>query len=303
VARKRTIEDLTTEELRHLLMEKRRSERQARLEAYRRTGRVIQVEPQPETAPLDGLRTEVLDSDGNTSPQPRSPRRVWMDRLLFLVEFAAVVGLVIVLVNTFYGLQVINAEAASALIQPTLTPTALIRAVVLPSGHTPPNSPGGSQFNEAEIPEHLRPMVQSLANLPVPTASPEQAQRIQIAAIRVDAPIVMGDLPEQLKKGVGQNLLNPVNPGQKGNLILSAHNDIFGQIFRDLDQLKAGDEIVIYTNQRSYVYTVRETLIVNPDQVEVMAPTRDAVVTLVSCYPYMVDNKRIIVVADLQAER
>lgn len=303
MARKRTIEDLTTEELRHLLMEKRRSERQARLEAYRRTGRVIQVEPQPETAPLDGLRTEVLDSDGNASPQPRSPRRMWMDRLLFLVEFAAVVGLVIVLVNTFYGLQVINAEAASALIQPTLTPTALIRAVVLPSGHTPPNSPGGSQFNEAEIPEHLRPMVQSLANLPVPTASPEQAQRIQIAAIRVDAPIVMGDLPEQLKKGVGQNLLNPVNPGQKGNMILSAHNDIFGQIFRDLDQLKAGDEIVIYTNQRSYVYTVRETLIVNPDQVEVMAPTRDAVVTLVSCYPYMVDNKRIIVVADLQAER
>jgi len=300
VARKRTIDDLTTEELRHLLMEKRRTERQGRLDAYRRTGRVIQVEPQPETAPLDGLRTELLEV---ASPAQRSPRRVWMDRLLFLVEFAAVIGLVIVLVNTFYGLQVINAEAASALIQPTLTPTPLIRAVVLPSGHTPPNSPGGSQFNEAEIPEHLRPMVQSLANLPLPTASPEQAQRIQIAAIRVDAPIVMGDLPEQLKKGVGQSLINPINPGQKGNLILSAHNDIYGQIFRDLDQLKAGDEIVIYTNQRSYVYTVRETLIVNPDQVEVMAPTRDAVVTLISCYPYMVDKQRIIVVADLQDER
>lgn len=302
MARKRTIDDLTVEELRHLLVEKRRAERQNRLEAYRRTGRVIQVETQPEAIALDGLRTEALESD-SVAPAPRSRRRIWLDRLLFLVEFAAVIGLVIVLVNTFYGLQVINAEAASALLQPTLTPTPLIRAVVLPSGHTPPNSPGGSQFNEAEIPEHLRPMVQSLAELPLPAAGPEQAQRIQIAAIQVDAPVVLGDGPEQLKKGVGQNLINPINPGQKGNLVLSAHNDIYGQIFRDLDQLKAGDEIIIYTNQRSYVYTVRETQIVKPNQVEVMASSREAVVTLISCYPYMVDNQRIVVIADLRDQR
>jgi len=302
VARKRTIDDLTVEELRHLLVEKRRTERQSRLDAYRRTGRVIQVEPQPEVSEFDGLRTESLDY-GVDMPSSHSRRRIWLDRLLFLVEFAAVIGLVIVLVNTFYGLQVINAEAASALIQPTLTPTPLVRAVVLPSGHTPPNSPGGSVFNEAEIPEHLRPMVQSLANLPLPTASPEQAQRIQIAAINVDAPVVLGDGVEQLKKGVGQNLINPINPGQKGNLVFSAHNDIYGQIFRDLDQLKAGDEIIVYTNQRSYVYTVRETQIVKPDQVEVMAATRDAVVTLISCYPYMVDKQRIVVIADLREQR
>ncbi|HWQ05078.1 MAG TPA: sortase [Longilinea sp.] len=302
MARKRTIDDLTVEELRHLLVEKRRTERQSRLDAYRRTGRVIQVEPQPEVSELDGLRTETLDY-GLDLPPSRSRRRIWLDRLLFLVEFAAVIGLIIVLVNTFYGLQVINAEAASALIQPTLTPTPLIRAVVLPSGHTPPNSPGGSVFNEAEIPEHLRPMVQSLSNLPLPTASPEQAQRIQIAAINVDAPVVLGDGVEQLKKGVGQNLINPINPGQKGNLVLSAHNDIYGQIFRDLDQLKAGDEIIVYTNQRSYVYTVRETLIVKPSQVEVMDSTRDAVVTLISCYPYMVDKQRIVVIADLREQR
>lgn len=302
MARKRTIDELTVEELRHLLVEKRRAERQSRLDAYRRTGRVIQVEPQPAASDLDGLRTETLEGE-IVGPAPRSRRRIWMDRLLFLVEFAAVIGLVIVLVNTFYGLQVINAEAASALIQPTLTPTALIRAVVLPSGHTPPTSPGGSVFNEAEIPEHLRPMVQSLANLPVPTASSEQAQRIQIGTIGVDAPVVMGDSAEQLKKGVGQNLINPINPGEKGNLVLSAHNDIYGEIFRDLDQLKAGDEIIIYTNQRSYVYTVRETKIVEFDEVEVMAPTREPVVTLISCYPYRVDKQRIIVIADLRNER
>ena len=85
--------------------------------------------------------------------------------------------------------------------------------------------------------------------------------------------------------------------------MLSAHNDIYGQIFRDLDQLKAGDEIIVYTNQRSYVYTVRETQIVKPSQVEVMDSTRDAVVTLISCYPYMVDKQRIVVIADLREQR
>ena len=48
---------------------------------------------------------------------------------------------------------------------------------------------------------------------------------------------------------------------------------------------------------------ISQALVDNPDQVEVMAPTRDAVVTLISCYPYMVDKQRIIVVADLQDER
>ena len=43
-------------------------------------------------------------------------------------------------------------------------------------------------------------MVQSLANIPIPTAAPDQAIRIQIPAINIDAPIVQGDGWEQLKK-------------------------------------------------------------------------------------------------------
>jgi sortase A len=171
--------------------------------------------------------------------------------------------------------------------------------VVLPSGHTPPNAQGVTQYNDAEIPEHLRPLVQSQANLPLPTPGPQQAQRIQISAIKVDHPVVQGDGPDQLKKGVGQHLGTP-NPGQPGNLVLSAHNDVFGQIFRDLDQLKPGDTVLVFTSQRTYTYIVRQSRIVMPTQVEVMAPSNDAIVTLISCYPYLVDNKRIAVTAVLQ---
>jgi len=176
----------------------------------------------------------------------------------------------------------------------------LIMAVVLPSGHTPPNSPGGAQPNEAEIPEHLGPLVQSLANIPIPTPGPEQAIRIQIPALNVDAPIVQGDGWEQLKKGVGQHI-GTANPGDSGNMVLSAHNDIFGEIFRDLDQLKNGDQVIIHTNQRSYTYVVSGNKTVEPTQVEVMEATSQPKLTLISCYPYLVDDQRIVVSARLQS--
>jgi sortase A len=139
------------------------------------------------------------------------------------------------------------------------------------------------------------------AEIVVPTPGPQHAQNIKINAISVFAPVVQGDGWEQLKKGVGQHVGTP-NPGETGNIVLSAHNDVFGELFRDLDKLKPGDEVVLYTQQRAYTYIVRQTQIVEPTQVEVMAPTRDPVVTLISCYPYMIDNKRIVVTAYLAGE-
>jgi sortase A len=194
----------------------------------------------------------------------------------------------------------LNREVGIALEQPTLTPTPLVMAVVLPSGHTPPNAAGGAQPNEAEIPEHLRPLVQSLASAPLPTPGPEQAIRLQIPSIRVDAPVVQGDAWEQLKKGVGQHN-GTADPGKSGNTVLSAHNDIFGEIFRDLDRIQKGDQVVLFTNQRTYTYVVVDSKIVEPTDVEAMAPTDQPTVTLISCYPYLVDNKRIVVVARLEA--
>jgi sortase A len=99
--------------------------------------------------------------------------------------------------------------------------------------------------------------------------------------------------------GVGQHLGTP-NPGQPGNLVLAGHNDISGEVFRDLDKLKPGDPIYIFSNTRQFVYIVTGTQIVEPTQVEVMAPTSNATLTLISCYPYLVDNKRIVVSATLQ---
>jgi sortase A len=287
VRRNKSPEDLTIEELRRLLVEKRRKSRQEHLERFRRTGRVITLAAEVENSDLEHLHSDSSDesqvSDSSVSLRQRGK---WIfDRALFVVEIAAVLGLIFVIFNGLEILRDLNQEVASALEQPTLTPTPLIVAVVLPSGHTPPDAPGGARPNEAEIPEHLRPLVQTLAEVPIPTPGPEQAIRIQIPSINVDAPIVQGDGWEQLKKGVGQHI-GSTNPGQEGNLVLTAHNDVFGEIFRYLDKLKSGDQIIVYTNQRAYTYMVRGTDIVEPTQVEVMAPTPQETITLISCYPY-----------------
>jgi sortase A len=295
--RRKAPEDMSVEELRRLLIEKRRGARRERLEHFKRTGRVVDVAPDvlAESAPV----VDTLEETSDQPVVPASKRRRVMDRILLAVEVLAVMGLVGVLISGLGILRDLNEEVASALIQETLTPTPLVMAVVLPSGHTPPDAQGNTRPNLDEIPAHLQPMVQSLANIPVPTAAPDQAIRLQIPAIDIDAPVVQGDGWEQLKKGVGQNI-GSTNPGQNGNVILSAHNDVYGELFRFLDKLQPGDQVVLYTQQRQYVYVVDRTAIVEPTAVEVMASTGSPTVTLISCYPYLVDKKRIVVFARLQ---
>lgn len=297
MARRRTIDDLSVAELRRLLVEKQRKEREARLDYFRQTGRVMRVDSSPANSE-NSLEGEEIFLEENPKEKKKT-KRGGIDRILFVVEIVAVIGLGFVL---FYGTSILrnlNSEVAASIAQPTFEPTALITAVILPSGHTPPTSPGGVQPNEAEIPEHLRPLVQSLADLPIPTPGPEQAVRIQIPAIQVDAPIVQGDGWEQLKKGVGQHI-GSANPGEASNVVLSAHNDVFGEIFKDLEKLQPGDRITLFTSQQSHTYIVQQSMIVEPTQVEVMAPSREGVVTLISCYPYLVSNKRIVVIANLE---
>lgn len=287
--RKKTIDDMSIAELRQAIIEKQRAERLKQSSRNRRPNRNQQ---DPESSPIQTN----FDEDQFISGTTRRPRRSFFDRALVGIEVLAVFGLIYIFFSIFTLLRDLNQGAIASMTLPTLTPTAIIQAVVLPSGHTPPTDPGGVRFNESEIPEHLRAHVQAMASLPLPTPSPEQAIRIRIPAISVDAPIVMGDGEEQLKKGVGQYIYSS-NPGQKGNLVLSAHNDVFGEIFRDLDKLEPGDEVIVYTNQRAYTYVVQQQQVVGPLQVEVMAPTADPVVTLISCYPYMVNSHRIVISA------
>jgi sortase A len=299
MARRKAPEDLTVEELRRLLIEKRGGARRERLEHFHRTGRVVAVAPNtisdPESAPV--VETPG-DAAAGSEVHPTKRRRA-VDRILLAIEIVAIVGLLGILLSGLGMLNDLNREVASALNPLTPTPTPLVMAVILPSGHTPPDAQGNTRPNDAEIPANLMPIMQSLSNLPAPTPSVEQAVRLEITALKVDAPVVQGDGWEQLKKGVGQHI-GSADPGQSGNVVLSAHDDVYGELFRNLDKLLPGDQVILYSQQRQYVYIVDRTEIVDPTAVEVMASTGAPTVTLISCYPYLVDKQRIVVFARLQ---
>jgi sortase A len=320
---RRTVDELAIEELEEVL---RIRKREARLERLRQLGKGAEagardplapkrVEPQPPPLPEDHrrfqdagataqYRAHAVDETSTKEKKPgRRPRRIrwdWVrDKSLLVVELGVLAALIIVLVSLRVTLRQVNEEAS--LVQqaqlPTLTPAPVIQVVMLPGGHTPPDSPGGPE--PEEIPAHLRDLVGEITPLPMPTPGPEQATRIQIPAIGVDAPVVEGDDWNSLKQGAGHHI-GSANPGEGDNCIISAHNDIFGEIFRELPDLDLGDEVFVHTVSQVYRYVVTQSRIIEPTEVSVMYPASSSVLTLISCYPYGIDTHRIVVIAELQ---
>ena len=58
--------------------------------------------------------------------------------------------------------------------------------------------------------------------------------------------------------------------------------------------------MVVYAGDQPYRYLITAKQIVEPTEVRVLAPTTKPVATLITCYPYMVDTHRVVVVAELQ---
>jgi sortase A len=322
---RRPVDELSIEELEEVL---RVRKREARLERLRQLGRdgdagtldplaPIASEPQSPPLPTDFRRFQDVGATARYRPrvvdgsdvddavaQPRPGIRWgWLrDKSLLVIEVSLAVALVVMLFGLQATLRQVNQGASQAQEAqlPTLpgpTPTPLIQVVILPSGHTPPDSPGGPV--PEEIPTHLRDLVEAITPLPMPTPGPEQAVRIQIPAIGVDAPVVEGDDWESLKRGAGHHI-GSANPGESSNCIISAHNDIFGEIFRRLPDLDLGDQVFVHTATQVYRYVITQKRIIAPTDVSVMYPTSSPVLTLISCYPYGIDTHRVVVTAELE---
>ncbi len=329
---KRPVDELSIEELERILAIRKREDRQKRLKRMGHAGRVIETQP-PKPPPKLPPPSSKPTSSAATAQRDNSPRfeddvdsadyaaksgtgkdeiwRTFVNRALLAVEVLAVVGLIYLGLNMVGVIGRLEEETASAQSQaeeirregiPTLEPTPQLRLseIVLPGGHTPPTEPGGGQFNYAEIPAHLLPLVQEQLAQPVierPPITSETALRLIIPRINVDHTIIQGVDEEALRQGIGQ-LQNGVNPSDdEGNLVLSAHNDVYSEIFRHLDELEAGDQFQIQTQTQIFTYTVTGWEVVGPLDVHVLDNRGGATATLISCYPYQVDNRRIIVFA------
>lgn len=143
--------------------------------------------------------------------------------------------------------------------------------------------------------------------LPVPIAPPKEdgtrdeeivLGSISIPAIDVEQPLLQGIRLKTFDLGVG-HWPGTALPGQVGNVVLGGHRTSGIRPFRDLDQLKKGDEIIVTSEEGTFVYIVDGTTIVDPvSGMWIIDQSTDATMTLFACHPPGSVRQRIIVFAD-----
>lgn len=106
--------------------------------------------------------------------------------------------------------------------------------------------------------------------------------RIDIPRLKVSAVVKEGADTKTLSKAVGHVPYTAL-PGEKGNVGVAAHRDTY---FRGLRNVRHGDVIRVTTEEGVYLYEVDALKIVWPKNVEVLDPTPDQRITLVTCYPF-----------------
>ncbi len=154
---------------------------------------------------------------------------------------------------------------------------------------------------------------------PVPALFPGATPtRLVIPAIHLEAPIIPVGLTHYQVNGqaattwavpdhlaVGWHDTSAL-PGQGGNTVFNGHQDIYGGVFENLDQLNNGDEILVYADAVAYRYRVTEKHLVADEgqpsavrarNVRWILATPDERLTLVTCAPAPHSDHRLIVVA------
>lgn len=128
-------------------------------------------------------------------------------------------------------------------------------------------------------------------NAPVPEAngSPRQRPRpddligmLEIPRLRMCDPIVEGDGDRALARGIGHLPDTPL-PWEPGNTAVAGHRDT---VFRPLARIRVGDFIAINTEGQRYQYTVRDTRIVEPNDLSVLQDGPVPSLTLITCHPF-----------------
>lgn len=105
---------------------------------------------------------------------------------------------------------------------------------------------------------------------------------MDIPRLGLKAIFVQGDSPRILRRAVG-HISETALPGESGNVVLTAHRDRF---FRPLRSIQPGDAITIKTLDGDFEYQVASTEVVLPSDVQVLQPSNENTLTLVTCFPF-----------------
>jgi sortase A len=140
-----------------------------------------------------------------------------------------------------------------------------------------------------------------VADGPVAAQDGDVVARLWVPQLGREEFILRGATRRNLLKGAAW-LSDSAPPGSRGNCIIAGHRDTH---FRFLKDLRAGDEVVVQPDwERRYRYRVTGLEIVRPTHTAYLGATREAALTLITCYPFYYVGKapmRYIVRADIVA--
>ena len=121
---------------------------------------------------------------------------------------------------------------------------------------------------------------------------------VSIPEMEVELPILLGANTENMKEGA-VHLTETSYPvgGENTNCVLAAHRGSSrAAMFRDIEILEIGDEIIIRNFRETLTYRVAELRVISPTDVQelLIQPGRD-LVTLITCHPYRHNDQRYVV--------
>ncbi|MFZ3201800.1 MAG: class D sortase [Candidatus Acidiferrales bacterium] len=105
---------------------------------------------------------------------------------------------------------------------------------------------------------------------------------MKIPRLELETILVQGESPKILRRAVG-HLPETALPGEPGDVALVGHRDSF---FRPLRNIQLGDAITIKTLDGEFEYQVERTEVVLPSDVQVLQPSSENTLTLVTCFPF-----------------
>ncbi len=122
---------------------------------------------------------------------------------------------------------------------------------------------------------------------------------IEIPAIDVSMTMYEGIRLSTLDRGPG-HWPGTAMPGQAGNVVVAGHRVSKHQVFRNIDALVEGDEI-LFTDTAGAVhrYRVTSSRVVVPTEVWIVDPTPTPTATLFACHPPGSVRERYVVFAEL----
>lgn len=131
-----------------------------------------------------------------------------------------------------------------------------------------------------------------------------------IPKLEIEAPIIANvdgsnqtAYDKALENGVA-HFKGTSKPGEGSNIFIFGHSSFYWykpgdykEIFKNLSDLAEGDEIILWYNQKEYKYKITKIKTVSPSEVNVLQPTAEEQVSLMTCVPPGTTLKRLIIIA------